>query len=127
MTANDFFSYCVNLMGNTIAQSADTQDYFLNCTNAILQETLPYENAYRISKGQTELTQAKTLSSLADDMTYHDEVIKNIVLWGVATLIALADDDTIKAGFFDSKYQYNRNSYSIANYEDIKDIYADAF
>lgn len=104
MTAQQLFDLTVNVMGITPANATSYSDVVVGQINAILAQTFSLENNNRQFAGLTELTTIPTVSALSDTLTYQDNVLRNVVTWGLAQLLALSDDDTIKAGFFETRY-----------------------
>ena len=104
MTAQQLFDLTVGIMGVTPANATSYTDTIIPQINTILANTFSLENNNRQFAGLTELTVIPTVSALSETLTYQDNVLRNVVAFGLAQLLSLSDDDTIKAGFFETRY-----------------------
>lgn len=104
MTVQELFTLTVGIMGITPANATSYNDALLPQVNTILAQTFNLENNNREFKGLTVLTSIPSVSSLSDVLTYQDNVLRKVVVWGLAQLLALSDDDVVKAGFFENRY-----------------------
>lgn len=110
MTAQQLYDLTVGMMGITPSNATSYNDTIIPQMNTILAQTFTLENTVRAYKGLTELTTIPTVSALTDTLTYQDSVLKNVVLWGLARLLALSDDETIKASFYGQQFADGYNS-----------------
>lgn len=104
MTAQQLFDLTVGIMGVTPANATSYTDTIIPQINTILANTFSLENNNREYAGLVELTVIPTVSALSDNLTYQDNVLRNVVVYGLAQLLSLSDDDTIKAGFYETRY-----------------------
>lgn len=123
MTAQELFSLAVGRMGVTPSNATSYNDTIIPQINTILADTFTLENNVRVSLGLTPLTSIPEVTALSQTLTYQDSILKNCVAWGVCQLLALSDDDTIKSGFFESRYQLGKNKERKFNSSDIKDYF----
>jgi hypothetical protein len=100
------------MMGMSTANATTYEAPFIPQLNVILSQCYNLENNVREYGSVALLTAMPSVASLADALTYQDEVIRNVLVWGVAQLMALSDDDTVKAGFFGMRYaeEFNKAS-----------------
>lgn len=131
MTAQELFNYTVGIMGITPANATSYTDTILPQINLILAQTFELENNNRrfLNLGYDTpiypiLTTIPFLTSLSETITYQDNVLRNVVAFGVAQLLSLSDDDTIKAGFFESRYIDGQRLESKFIPSDITDYFA---
>ena len=123
MTVEQLFTQTIGIMGLTPANATTYRDSLYAQINTILGQLFDLENNVRVFKGLEPLTEIPTITSASDVLTYQDEILKRVVVWGLAQLFALTDDDTIKAGFFGARY--SEESYNVMKLEqtDIVDVY----
>jgi len=107
MTAQQLFDLTVGIMGVTPANATSYTDTIIPQINTILANTFSLENNNREYAGLVELTVIPTVAALSDNLTYQDNVLRNVVVYGLAQLLSLSDDDTIKAGFYETRYGDN--------------------
>lgn len=125
MTAQQLFDLTVGIMGVTPANATSYTDTIIPQINTILANTFSLENNNREYAGLVELTVIPTVAALSDTLTYQDNVLRNVVVYGLAQLLSLSDDDTIKAGFYETRYgdNYAKERKTIA--EDPTDYYGE--
>lgn len=125
MTAQQLFDLTVGIMGVTPANATSYTDTIIPQINTILANTFSLENNNREYAGLVELTVIPTVSALSDTLTYQDNILRNVVVYGLAQLLSLSDDDTIKAGFYETRYgdNYAKERKTIA--EDPTDYYSE--
>jgi len=125
MTAQQLFDLTVGIMGVTPANATSYTDTIIPQINTILANTFSLENNNREYAGLVELTVIPTVAALSDNLTYQDNVLRNVVVYGLAQLLSLSDDDTIKAGFYETRYgdNYAKERKTIA--EDPTDYYGE--
>jgi len=107
MTAQQLFDLTVGIMGVTPANATSYTDTIIPQINTILANTFSLENNNREYAGLVELTVIPTVAALSDNLTYQDNVLRNVVVYGLAQLLSLSDDDTIKAGCYETRYGEN--------------------
>lgn len=125
MTAQQLFDLTVGIMGVTPANATSYTDTIIPQINTILANTFSLENNNREYAGLVELTVIPTVSALSDTLTYQDNILRNVAVYGLAQLLSLSDDDTIKAGFYETRYgdNYAKERKTIA--EDPTDYYSE--
>lgn len=111
MTAQELFNFIVGIMGITTANATSYTDTILPQINLILAQNFELENNNRrfLNLGYVDpiypiLTTIPFVTALSETLTYQPNVLRNVVSFGVAQLLALSDDDTVRAGFFESRY-----------------------
>jgi hypothetical protein len=104
MTAQQLFDLCVGIPG---VESSNADSYvptFLFQLNTVLAETYKLENNNRDYLGIAALTSIPLVTLLSDTLTYQDNILRNVVVWGVLTHLQLSDDEVVKTGFYNNKY-----------------------
>ena len=124
MTAQQLFDLTVGIMGITPANASSYNDTIIPQINAVLAMSFKLENNNRQFAGLTELTVIPTVSALSDTLTYQDNIIRNVLVYGVAQLLSLSDDDTIKAGFFENRFFEGMKNEKKLISQEIKDYYS---
>ena len=104
MTAQELFNLTAGIMGITQNNALNYQDTVLFQLNTVLSQTFNLENNNREFLGIAKLTTIPTVSLLSDTLTYQDNVLRNVVVFGLAQLMSLSDDDVVKANFFENRY-----------------------
>ena len=123
MTAENLFDLIVGTMGLMPSNASTYRETYIPTLNTILSQTLGLENVNREYKGLTLLEESQKVTSLSDELTYQDNVLRNVVAFGVAQLFALSDDDTLRSGFFEQRYADGMNQEDKTIMGDIKDWY----
>lgn len=123
MTANELFNQVLAVMSENKSNSSGYSEFFVGMTNQVMAELFPMENSYRQSLGLDGLKEVPVITKMEDVIPYQDNIVRNVMVWGIATLLALGDEENMKAGFYDNKYQTNRNQFNRANYVPIDDVY----
>lgn len=126
MTGTELFNLTTGVMGIPSANATSYVDTIIPQINMILAQTFNLENNNRAYIGTAVLATIPSITALSETLTYQDNVLRNVVVWGLAQLLALSDDDTIKSGFFESRYADNYRLESkfiasdIINYYDLE-------
>lgn len=124
MTVQELFNLTVGIMGVTPANATSYLDTVLPQVNTILAQTFNLENNNREFKGLAVLSSIPYVTSLSDTLTYQDNIIRKVVVWGLAQLLALSDDDVVKAGFFENRFADGMQMEGKMIASDITDYYA---
>jgi hypothetical protein len=124
MTGTELLTYTAGIMGmeySTLSVYSDTIK--LSFINTVLQQTFNLENNVRAHNGTAVLTTRPVLTALSETLTYQDAIVRNVLPNGIAQLIALADDETIRAGFFSQRYEESQRLESFLIASDVTDYY----
>lgn len=124
MTAQELFDLSLSLMGLTSTEAQISESIYFSNLNIILSQTFGLENVNREYKELDVLTTPQVVSALSDVLTYQDNVLKNVVVFGVAQLLAMNDDDYDKSGFFEQRYADGMNREDKTVSSDIVDYYS---
>ena len=122
-TAQQIYNLTLGLMIETNTSSTDYRNNYLPILNTILSECLSRENALRYRDGAEELTEAPTIQGMEETVPYHDELIRNVLPYGIGMFFFLGDDELERATFFSTKYDENRDKYTPAVYVETEDVY----
>lgn len=123
MTAQELFNLTVANMGMTPSNAQTLLEIYLPNLNTILADTFKLENNNRLYNDLPILTSMPTVTSLNDILTYQENVVRNVVMWGVALQLALADDD-VKSSTYSFQYTQGFNNESKVIHSDIEDYYS---
>lgn len=123
MTAQELFNLTVANMGMTPSNAQTLLEIYLPNLNTILADTFKLENNNRLYNDLPILTSMPTVTSLNDVLTYQENVIRNVVMLGVARQLALADDD-VKSSSYAFQYTQGYNNESKTINSDITDYYS---
>lgn len=64
MTANDVYTIALSFLSENTMETNDVQQFTLGWLNLLLQESLPYENAYRQVNKMQPLNKAPQLAAV---------------------------------------------------------------
>lgn len=123
MNALDLFNYTVGIAG---VESSNAQNFlptYLPQLNIVLAETFKLENNNRLHKGLSVLTTIPFMTALTDTIPYQDNVVRNVLPFGILTYLQLADDEVVKTGFYQSRYADNLRLEGKLIQVDIEDYY----
>lgn len=123
MTAQNLFDLIVGTMGLLTSNASTYQEIYLPNLNTILSHTFNLENVNREYKGLALLEESQKVTTLGDTLLYQDNVLRNVVLFGVAQLFALSDGDTLRSGFFEQRYADGLNREDKTIMSEIVDYY----
>lgn len=122
-TVQDLFDITLGLMNDQKANSSSYSEFILPVVNTILSECLVQENNLRLLNSQEVLTEAPVMVNFSDVIPYHDELVRNVLPYGVGMFLFLGDDENVKATFFSTKYDENKSKYSPAVYVEVEAMY----
>lgn len=122
-TVQDLFDITLGLMNDQKANSSSYSEFILPVVNTILSECLVQENNLRLLNSQEVLTEAPVMVNFSDVIPYHDELVRNVLPYGVGMFLFLGDDENVKATFFSTKYDENKSRYSPAVYVEVEAVY----
>lgn len=122
-TAQQIYNLTLGLMIETGTSSTDYKNNYLPILNTILSECLSRENSLRYRDGVTELTEAPNIQTVEEIVPYHDELVRNVLPYGIGMFFFLGDDELERATFFSTKYDENRDRYTPAVYVEVVDVY----
>lgn len=121
--AQQIYDITLGLMIETGTSSTDYKNNYLPILNTILSECLSRENSLRYRDGMEELTEAPNVQTMDDTVPYHDELVRNVLPYGIGMFFFLGDDELERATFFSTKYDENRDRYTPAVYVETEDVY----
>lgn len=122
-TVQILFDLTIGIMGDQKSNSEGYKENFIPMMNTVLSECLGNENALRVRDGMEELTEAPNLKEWAAVVPYHAELIRNVLPYGIGMFLHLADDENVKATFFSSKYDDNRNKFTPVLYVETEAVF----
>lgn len=122
-TVQMLFDLTIGIMGDQKSNSEGYKENFIPMMNTVLSECLEDENSLRVRDGMEELTEAPNLTEWAAVVPYHAELIRNVLPYGIGMFLHLADDENVKATFFSSKYDDNRNKFTPALYVETEAVF----
>lgn len=125
MTAQDIYSLALSFLSETTQETNDVQQFTLGWLNLLLQESLPYENAYRQVHRQEILKQAPQLTTFNDEVPYNDNITRIALPYGLASYYFIDDDNDYRAQDFRGRYINALAECVPYEQSDICDVYAD--
>lgn len=122
-TAQQIYDITLGLMIETETSSTDYKNNYLPILNTVLSECLSQENNLRYRDGMSELTEAPTIQTTEETIPYHDELVRNVLPYGIGMFFFLGDDELERATFFSSKYDENKSKHSAAVYVETEAVF----
>lgn len=123
MTAEELYRHCLNLMGYTPGNNPQAKELFLSVLNNVLAECLDIENVKRVMKGEEELAEPQYVKGYADVLIYGTQGLLTWVSYGVCARLAVGDEDSVAAGYYDNLYEVAKMRPKMAVYAAIEDVY----
>lgn len=108
MTAEDLFELCAGLFGEMKSECAIWRNGFLMMLNGVLAECLDLENGIRAAEGLEVLKEPIMIKSFEEEIGYDEGLLKSCIVWGVCALLATSDDDNVRAGYFNNKFEVGK-------------------
>lgn len=122
-TVQNLFDLSIGILGEQKSNSSSYNEIFYPIMNTILSECMENENTLRQRDGMDLLTEAPYLSAMDDKIPYHAELVRNVLPYGIGMLLAMADEENIKATFCSSKYDEHRNKFTPALYVEVEAVF----
>lgn len=121
-TVDMIYKSALSIMGETKAKAKGYGEFIVDIVNERLADLFEINNSILFAQGELLLKEIPSVGTLADVLTYDEMLLRDCLHYGVASLLVL-DDDTDKAGFFESSYENRKNKYKKAMYTQITDVY----
>ena len=84
MTVRDIYILGAAMVGDRENDGRDERDFSVPYMNILLQEAFNCENSMRERDGQSLLLTAPIISSIDDEVPYHDELVRAAMPYGLA-------------------------------------------
>jgi hypothetical protein len=104
MTANDVYTIALSFLSENTMETNDVQQFTLGWLNLLLQESLPYENAYRQVNKMQPLNKAPQLAAFNEEIPYNDNITRIALPYGLASYYFIDDDNDYRAQDFRGRY-----------------------
>lgn len=104
MTGKEVFAVAISMLIGKPSENPELEGYSLLWLNLLLEESLPYENSIRRAEGEEELGQSPKLTSLIEEIPYHDAIAKVALPYGIAAFCWVDDDRMNESELFRAKY-----------------------
>lgn len=124
MNATELFEYTVEVMGQNVGNSSTYSDIYLSNLNMILADTFKLENNNREYLGLDKLTQYPVITDITTTIPYQENIVRNVLVWGLARQFALSDENTMTSGYYAQNYADMYNSENKALRKEIIDYYS---
>lgn len=124
MTGQEIFKRASAFIYEQPGEAEDSQQFSLDFLNMLLIEALPYENSIRRFEGQEELKTAPQLTSLSEDVPYHDSIAGLALPYGLASPLFEEDLDNYRGQMYRNRYiqaLYDAQKFGLTNVEDVYD------
>jgi hypothetical protein len=124
MTVQQLFDLTIGMMGMNSSNASTYLETVIPQVNVILSACYNLENNNRLFNEVTLLTAIPTVASLTDPIVYYDDIQRKAMMWGLAELFALSDDDTLRATVFSIRFADAQKELSKLIPSDITDYYS---
>ena len=104
MTIEQLYLNALSMMPSNVSEDDSLRQYMVMWVNLLLRETLKYENALREVQGEELLVEAPTVNTTADIIPYHQQLVENAFIWGIASFMCKDDDDLTHEQDFRGRY-----------------------
>jgi len=84
MTVKDIFKLSAALIGDKVNSDPEALELSVPVMNILLQESFKCENSMRIRDGQETLASAPFVTTVEDEIPYHEELVRAAMPYGVA-------------------------------------------
>jgi hypothetical protein len=82
-TVKDIYVLGAALIGDHEGDDPDEELFAIPYMNILLQESLGCENSIRAAHGETELTAAPIVTSIEEELEYHDQLVRAAFPYGL--------------------------------------------
>jgi len=104
LTAQDVYTIALSFLSESTQETNDVGQFALGWLNLLLQEALPYENAWRQANGRKVLEKAPLLTSFRDELPFYDGITRVALPYGLASYFFMDDDNDYRAQDFRGRY-----------------------
>lgn len=108
---NDIYVTALALLGEFPEQDDESIKNMLALLNTLTADCFDVNNTLRAYVGKEKLSEIPFKESLDDVMEYEEQLCRDTLPYGLASLLIL-EDDTDRASFFDFRYQQKKLQYS---------------
>ncbi len=123
VTAEKLFELCAGIFGEHGSDCAVWRNGFLGMLNSILAECWDLENGIRLANGKEELKEPIIVGAFSDEIDYDENLLLSCAVWGVCALLASSDDDNVRAGYFNNKFEVGKMYALRGRWQDIEKHY----
>ena len=106
MTGNEVFAAAAAYLAQTRPDSEEWKPFVPHWLNLLLEESLPYENAWRTMQGLELLETAPCLTqdTMDEPLEYHEALVRIALPYGLASDFWRDDDNDYRANDFRARY-----------------------
>ena len=104
MTGQQIYVLASSFLYERDGEDADSKHFAVGFINILLQEALPCENSNRKSDGQELLRLAPTITSLDEEIPYHEEILRVAFPYGLASWYFAEAMDNYHESFYRNKF-----------------------
>jgi hypothetical protein len=127
MTVLELFTLGMGQLAEPVGDNPVIRDRFMvGWTNIVLHEAFDAENSIRRSLEETELTSAQTVTSGADVLTYHDQLLYTALPYGIAVQAYVDDDNDYRANKYRQMFIAGLQDCSKITFGTVEDVYSDS-
>ena len=123
MTVNELYHAALAVMPSNPSEDDSLRQYMIPWVNLLLNETLKYENAVRLCKGEKELEAPPRVSAESDELPYSAHLSENAFIWGIASFMCKDEDDVFHEQDFRGRYISACEEYTPVVMQAIVDVY----
>ena len=123
MTVKEAYHLALACLGEPKSSEGDYEDdVVIGKVNTLIWELWPYSSALRAAESMAVMP-LQSVSSMTDEIVLEEKVVRMPLVYGLASGLAMDDDEMNKAGYFnDMKNEYLEKSMP-AQMNEIEDVY----
>ena len=125
MTGNEVFDAAAAYLAQTRQDSEEWKPFVPHWLNLLLEESLPYENAWRTMQGLELLQTAPCLTqdTMDEPLEYHEALVRIALPYGLASDFWRDDDNDYRANYFRARYVSALEDCLRGEQQPIEDVY----
>lgn len=124
MTGNDIYNTALALLGEPSSSQSDyDNEVVIRLLNTALVLAYSYNQQLREYRGREPMKEIPTILTLADDIDYEPEFIRNVLPYRLASDLAFADEETQKAEYYNQMFQTTMLDFTTPISGPVTDVY----
>ena len=96
MTANQLYRTTLAIMSENESNASSYTEFLIPNINLLLSELFDAENSLRATSGADILADIPEIMSMTDELPYQEQLCRTVMPYGLATYLALGDDEYTK-------------------------------
>ncbi len=124
MTGNDIYNTALALLGEPSSSQGDYDtEVVVRLLNTALVLSFSYNQQLREFRGREKMPEIPTVATLADEIDYEPEFVRNVLPYRLASDLAFADEETQKAEYYNQMFQATMSDFTTPIAGPVLDVY----